>query len=136
MSKNVTIEEYSERSFVVRGETKECKDELKQLGGKWNSNLKGGGGWIYPISKKSLVEEWKENGLTSVSTCVSPSVSSSVSSSVNSRVSKSNTDSMMKLLTEINNRLKNIETHLNILPDVESEEDGEKTQMKRLLGKK
>lgn len=52
---SVTIENYSERSFVVRGETKEYKDILKRLGGKWNPNLRDGKGWIFPVSNINLV---------------------------------------------------------------------------------
>ena len=39
MSSAVYIEEYSPKSFVVRGETKEYKEALKALGGKWNSSF-------------------------------------------------------------------------------------------------
>ncbi len=59
---DLKIEEYSEKSIVVFGNTKEYKDQLKEFGGKWNSNLnKNGekfGGWIYPISKKTELETW------------------------------------------------------------------------------
>uniref|UniRef100_A0A6C0EMS6 Uncharacterized protein n=1 Tax=viral metagenome TaxID=1070528 RepID=A0A6C0EMS6_9ZZZZ len=55
-SPNLTIEKYSDRSIVVRGEkTKEYKDQLKELGGKWNPNLKGGAGWIFSLKKESKV---------------------------------------------------------------------------------
>jgi hypothetical protein len=47
---SLTCENYTEKSIVVRGDTKEYKEELKKLGGKYNANLKGGGGWIF--SKK------------------------------------------------------------------------------------
>lgn len=40
--------DYSDKSFAVYGDTKPYKDELRQLGGKFNSNLKGGPGWIFP----------------------------------------------------------------------------------------
>ena len=44
--------DYSEKAIVVRGEeTKTYKEELKELGGKFNAMLKGGPGWIF--SKKS-----------------------------------------------------------------------------------
>lgn len=50
MTSTLNVSEYSEHSFVIRGETKPFKEELKTLGAKWNSNLKDGPGWI--ISKK------------------------------------------------------------------------------------
>lgn len=50
-------EKYSDRSFVVRGTaTKDHKDSLKKLGGKWNSSLRGGGGWIFANSKREGVD--------------------------------------------------------------------------------
>jgi hypothetical protein len=48
---DMSVQDYSEKSIVVRGEeTKKYKEELKTLGGKWNAGLQGGGGWIF--SKK------------------------------------------------------------------------------------
>jgi hypothetical protein len=48
MSFTFTIEEYSPKSFVVRGNTKPFKEELKKLKGRYNPHLKNGGpGWIF-----------------------------------------------------------------------------------------
>ena len=48
MSSQMSIEEYSEKSFVVRGSTKKYKDVLLGRGGKWNPFIKNGGaGWIF-----------------------------------------------------------------------------------------
>jgi hypothetical protein len=59
----MNIEDYSEKSFVVLGETLPHKDNLKALGGKWNSRLRDGKkGWIYPMSRKSSVEEYISTG--------------------------------------------------------------------------
>jgi hypothetical protein len=59
---DLKIEAYTDKSIVVFGNTKDYKDQLKEYGGKWNSNLnKNGekfGGWIYPISKKTELENW------------------------------------------------------------------------------
>jgi len=51
----VTITDYSEKAILVSGGTKRYKDELKTLGGKWNSTLKG---WIFPKTVKGKVEKW------------------------------------------------------------------------------
>lgn len=41
--------EYTEKSLLLKGkETKEYKKEIKELGGKWNSSLKG---WIFSKKK-------------------------------------------------------------------------------------
>lgn len=58
MSTNLTIENYSDKSFVVRGETKPHKDKLKELQGKWNGNLTGGGGWIFSNKHREAVEQF------------------------------------------------------------------------------
>jgi hypothetical protein len=60
---NLTIEIYSDKSFVVRASKIDSivDSEIKsilEMGGKWNSNLKGGGGWIFPNFKKKVVENY------------------------------------------------------------------------------
>jgi len=47
MSFTFTIEEYSPKSFVVRGDTKRFKEELKKLRGRYNPHLTNGPGWIF-----------------------------------------------------------------------------------------
>ena len=50
---SIAIEKYTEKSIVVRGDTKSRKDELKALHGKWNPSLTDKitgekfGGWIF-----------------------------------------------------------------------------------------
>jgi hypothetical protein len=66
---------YTEKSIVVHGETREYKEELKNLGGIWNGKLTNKstkeqfGGWIFPNSKQEQVKKW----LASVTTGVVPS---------------------------------------------------------------
>ena len=48
---NLSCANYSDKAIVVRGDTKDCKDDLKNLGGKYNANLRDGPGWIF--SKKN-----------------------------------------------------------------------------------
>lgn len=50
------IESYSDKAIVVRGNTKQWRESLKEIGGKWNPNLTGGAGWIFPKTKKDVVE--------------------------------------------------------------------------------
>lgn len=58
---------YTEKSCVVRGDTKPHKDSLKNMGGKWNSNLTDRetgdkfGGWIFPMSRRSRLEKWESS---------------------------------------------------------------------------
>jgi hypothetical protein len=57
MSSSITVEQYTEKSIVVRGNTIPYKNKLLSLGGKWNKMLRGGEGWIFPLTKKSTVEQ-------------------------------------------------------------------------------
>ena len=54
---SITVEQYSEKAIVVRGNTIPYKDKLLSIGGKWNKMLKGGEGWIFPLTKKQIVEK-------------------------------------------------------------------------------
>ena len=55
------IQDYSEKSFVVRGDdTIKFKDTLKEFGGKWNSSLKDGSGWIFSSIHKEKIEKFIE----------------------------------------------------------------------------
>ena len=53
---DVRIVDYSEKAIAVYGNTKELKDELKAIGGRFNPKLKEGAGWIFPKSKRSEVD--------------------------------------------------------------------------------
>ena len=56
---DIFIEDYSPKSFVVLGNTKIYKDDIKRLGGKFNQNLSGNRvGWIFPTSLKDKVTAW------------------------------------------------------------------------------
>lgn len=50
---NYTIVQYSEKSFVVKGDTRPIKDELKRLGGLW---FKKECGWLFSNKKREAVE--------------------------------------------------------------------------------
>ena len=57
----MNLSNYSDKSFVISGNTKEYKEELKEMGGKWNSKLTCGSGWIFSLTKKKELEDWLEN---------------------------------------------------------------------------
>jgi hypothetical protein len=59
---DIKIEDYTDRSFVVNGETRKYKEDLKKLGGKYNGNLKNGPGWIFPKSSESSVKNFIKEG--------------------------------------------------------------------------
>ncbi len=73
---NLSLVEYSAKSVAVIGDTKPNKDALKELGGKWNSRLKCGPGWIYPKTKvDEIIKRMMRSGSSSPKT-VKPKPSS------------------------------------------------------------
>lgn len=54
------LTKYSEKAFVVYGDTKKHKENLKKLGGKFNVNLRDGPGWIFRNKDSVKVSEWLE----------------------------------------------------------------------------
>ena len=71
---------YTDKSIVVRGESRDHKEELKSLGGKWNAKLTDKstqeqfGGWIFPSTKQEQVKKW----LTSVVATSTPQITDRV----------------------------------------------------------
>ena len=58
----LNIKDYTEKCFVLYGDTQAHKDKIKELGGKWNANLKDGlKGWIFPMTKKKIVQDFIKN---------------------------------------------------------------------------
>ena len=63
----IYIENYSERSIAVLGDTKPHKDALKSMGGKFNSRLKDNKvGWIFPKTFETQVKDYIDCGKISV----------------------------------------------------------------------
>ena len=53
---------YSEKSFVLRGNTKPYKEKIKELGfGKYIRNLKGGPGWVFSNRHQKKVDQLLES---------------------------------------------------------------------------
>jgi len=71
---SIKILDYSDKSFVVSGEdTKLIKENLRNIGGKWSSNLKDENGnkygaWVFSIKKKEEVENVLNSMFTTPST--------------------------------------------------------------------
>ena len=64
MTDQIYIQDYTPKTFIVRGETREYKNSLKSLGGKWNPSLteketgEKFGAWLFWFEKRPQVEEW------------------------------------------------------------------------------
>ncbi len=55
------IIDYSERSFAIVGDTKPIKEQLKELGGRFNGRLTCGAGWVFPKTKLESVKSTLTN---------------------------------------------------------------------------
>lgn len=119
---DIKIEDYTDKSFVVRGDTRKYLEQMKNFGGKWNSRLTDKssgekfGAWIFPSIKKSEVQKWIQNKEDNVS------VSSNEESPVKTIVSKSRTsnvtlENIYNMLICINERLEMIESKVGISKD-------------------
>nr|QBK87486.1 MAG: hypothetical protein LCMAC201_03960 [Marseillevirus LCMAC201] len=53
---------YTDRSFVVMGETLDHSNALTLLGGKYNTNLRIGQGWIFAKVREESVRKYIESG--------------------------------------------------------------------------
>lgn len=65
--KDIVIQKYNDNSFVLTGDTRKYKEDIKMLGGKYNSRLQCGPGWIFSNKSKSNVISFIKNGKRLVS---------------------------------------------------------------------
>ena len=54
-------ENYTDKSFVISGSTKEFKEQLMALGGRYNPKLKTGPGFIFSNKKEQEVKDFLNN---------------------------------------------------------------------------
>jgi hypothetical protein len=64
-----TLNEYSEKAIMLTGETKEYRDELKAMYGKWMPKKEG---WVFSKKRRAQLEEWiNDNTIYSCYDCES-----------------------------------------------------------------
>lgn len=56
-ARSMDIKVYNEKTLLLIGNTKPHKEELKQMGARFNYGL---GGWIYPADKREELEAFLE----------------------------------------------------------------------------
>lgn len=54
----IKLIEYSEKCLAVIGETKQFKESLKELGGRYAPGLTCGPGWIFSKKRRKQVEKF------------------------------------------------------------------------------
>lgn len=144
---NITITDYSEKSFVVRGDSQPHKDALKNLGGKWNTRLRDEPGWIFPMTKKAEVQKWQQTGtISEIGSRVAFYENEAKTGSSSSdriifselRKMRETIDRLEKLVITLTEKLldeeKNEEREILVLADSEDDYEEEKVPSKRLLG--
>jgi hypothetical protein len=149
MSSVIYIEEYSPKSFVVRGETKQHKDSLLALGGKWNYSLtdkQSGdkfGAWLFWGEKRKEITEWIEKGCKTVERAqqtggFEKSQSSSETNRDNTSRLEAKIDALTKMVESLcrYHKLDGAKSSVVFDSDVESDEDVPPVKPKRLLSKK
>ena len=52
MSHDLEYSVYNKERFAVRGNRDQYQDIMKQLGGRWNSRMRGGEGWLVPLDRE------------------------------------------------------------------------------------
>ena len=160
---DINISDYSEKSIVVRGDTRKYKEDLKKLGGKYNGRLSDGPGWIFPKKIERELKSFVSRGIRLVSKeeeksgedktkawesqeQFSPSsVFSTTSSKLNdvelkklsAKIDKlsNKIDAMFTLMLEKDKGGVVVDDDSEVVVDSDSEED-EVVPTKRLLGKK
>jgi len=125
----VYIEKYSEKSFIVRGDTRPHRESLSSLGGKWADRLTDKktkekfGAWLFWTAKRKELDNWVESGCKVVA------------SGGGYKQASGGTSDDTKLLIDMKKRLINIEKLLKefITGEVDDEEEEEEIKHKRLL---
>lgn len=145
---SIFIEDYTPKSFVVRGETRESKDSLKALGGKWNSSLTDKdtgdkfGAWLFWSDKRKELDSWIKKGCPKIDANVG--TSSNFAPSNNVGTSSVSLEAKIDLLTKMVEQLCrhhqiNISANgkKSLIPDsdMESDDDIPIVKPKRLLSK-
>jgi hypothetical protein len=131
MSDPITLEQYSEKSIAVFGNTNDHKDSLMTLGGKYNSNLRGRPGWIFTNSARPRVEEFIKNGtVTAPKRSIAP---------IPSVVMGNESDSLLRQIEALTRRIEALEANVvpnqTSMPKVHQILDDECERPKRLLRK-
>jgi hypothetical protein len=149
---SIFIEEYTPKSFVVRGDTRESKDSLKALGGKWNSSLTDKdtgdkfGAWLFWSDKRKEIDAWFKKGCPKIDANVSNSTHVSTNSLTSNNVEKSSLsleakiDALTKMVEQLCrhhqiNLSANVKKSMIPDSDIESDDDIPVVKPKRLLSK-
>ena len=120
----IYIENYTGKSFVVLGDTRPHKENIKKLGGKWNSRLKDNKmGWIFPMSKRDSVEKYIN---TFKKTGNIPEIKANQSKTSN--ISQQDLENILKRLEKLECEVQNLKNK-----DVDDKQEQKKLNPRRRL---
>jgi len=133
----VYIEKYSEKSFIVRGDTRPHRESLSSLGGKWAERLTDKktqekfGAWLFWTAKRKELDNWVESG------CKTVASGGGGYKKASGGGTSDDTKRLTKRLIDMEKRLINIEKLLKEFitgeVDDDEEEEEEEIKHKRLL---
>jgi len=114
---NIQMKEYSDKSLIIYGDTKPYKDLLKELKGRYNSNLRVDGekvsGWIFSKKHKEKLEK-----LISHVTSIQCQIIQEIKELNNQIMSKLIMVNNLHILNRIKSSMKDIEQELSNCSDV------------------
>ena len=127
---DMKIEEYVPGCFVLLGNTRFYKEDIKKLGGKFNSNLKCGPAWVFKNSEKEIVQQYLKRGvhISSIEQIESGEILTKLYkekqqiNNYTNTVDKetSNNSNLLNRLNSFDKRLLNIELLLNKILDIKN----------------
>lgn len=131
----VYIEKYSDKSFVVRGDTRPHRESLKAMGGKWANRLTDKetgekfGAWLFWTQKRGELDGWVSGGCK-------PVEGSNTSSASRGSTSSSHLEARMASMEDALARMEKMVTVIHdYILNGEIIEEEEEDKPKRLLGK-
>jgi hypothetical protein len=133
---NVELQDYSDKSFVVRGEgTRDLRESLKAFGGKWNSRLTDKatgekfGAWLFWTEKRPDIEKWIGGGCEAVE----PRSGNVSISRVTSGILNPVDGSLERKVDELTRMVALLCDHFELEPKTVSSDDDEPAPPRRLL---
>ena len=122
LGKDLHIVPYTEKSIVVMGSTLNHSKALVSLGGKYNSNLKIGQGWIFAKVRQESIENYIQTGE------IVPYIYSQTDKNKYAIQNKDNSDTngkILKIFLELNNAFNSNDDYegsviLNVINQIET----------------
>ncbi len=128
---------YSPKCVVLVGDTSNCKEDMKTMGGKWNSRLTNKetgekfGGWIFMKSREEDLKKWLSTGVATKFEFNSEYSRDKDRTSLNVKMLISRVEELEKTVAMLVSKLSNEGDEVVI--ESSDEEEEESRPMKRLL---